>query len=137
MYSMQKSLYADAGFIPAAIKGWLISAPVLLILGAVIINSIDAGTDTLAYVSAAVSFLSAFTAGIFAGRCAGTGRLYAGLLSAAVITLSLLTVGFLVRGSELSPDGILSVVSFTFTGVAAGCAAAPKKMKKRKGAHRR
>ena len=129
---MQKSLYADAGFIPAAIRGWLISAPVLLILGAVIVNSVDAGTDTLAYVSAAVSFFSAFTAGIFAGRCAQTGR-----LSAAVITLCLLTVGFLVKGSELSPDGILSVVSFTFAGVAAGCAAAPKKMKKRKGAHRR
>lgn len=134
---MQKSLYADASFIPAAIRGWLISVPVLLILGAVIVNSVDAGTDTLAYVSAAVSFFSAFTAGIFAGRCAQTGRLYAGLLSAAVITLCLLTVGFLVKGSELSPDGILSVVSFTFAGVAAGCAAAPKKMKKRKGAHRR
>ena len=137
MYSMQKSLYADAGFIPAAIRGWLISAPALLFLGAVIINSVDAGNDTLAYVSAAVSFLSAFTAGLFAGRSAKTGRLYAGLLSAAVITLLLLTVGFLVKGSELSPDGILSVVSFTFAGIAAGCAAAPKKMKKRKGAHRR
>ena len=134
---MQKSLYADASFIPEAIRGWLISAPVLLILGAVIVNSVDAGTDTLAYVSAAVSFLSAFSAGFSAGSSAKTGRVYAALLSAAVITLSLLTIGFLIKGSELSPDGILSVVSFTFAGVAAGCAAAPKKMKKRKGAHRR
>lgn len=106
----------DLRFLPKALLGWVISAAVLLLLAAGIISKSTFSSASLGYVSSALSFLTALTAGAVAGRTRKGGALYAGLLTAAVLVICLLTAGFLAKGQDMEPSGILSVVSFSFAG---------------------
>ena len=65
-------------------------------------------------------FIAAAAAGAEAARTRGKGPLATGLLIGVVITTLLLMTGFIIAGSELAPDGILSVAAFTVSGAAAG-----------------
>ena len=116
----QKTDYADAGFILPALKAWCLSALAALLLAAVILSRLDLGGGCVGYMSSALSFISAVFAGAAAGKVRKTGVLYTAAVSAAVIVIALLTVGFIVAGAELGSSGVISVVSFTFAGCLAG-----------------
>ena len=103
-----------------AAAAWAMSATVLLIIASAIINASNCGEYIMGYVCSALSFLSAFSAGAAAVGKGRKGTLYAGALTGAVITTVLLTVGFIVKGSETEASAVLSVVSFTFAGSIAG-----------------
>ena len=99
---------------------WAISAAALILLGAVLLRILHGGEESLAYMSAAVSFLSAFAAGVAAARKNGGKRLAAGLISGFALCILLLTVGFLIKADNLDPSAVLSVASFTITGALSG-----------------
>ena len=111
-------------FLIKAAAIWLITAMILLLLSAGIISAMNLSSSSVAYFSAGVSFLSAFSAAFTA--CKGkSGKMKYGLLTGLVLTVLLIMLGFIVEGKELSADGVLSVVSFTMTGALAGGLFAP------------
>ena len=110
----------DMRFLFHGLLAWAVSALVLLPAAAFMISAAGINSGAAGYISSALSFMAA----LFAGRAAAAerqgGRLYSGLLCAAVLVTALLTLGFLIRGSEIEPSGILSVVSFSFAGCLVG-----------------
>lgn len=119
MLSANSSVF-DGKAAARAAAAWAMSAIVLLIIASAIINASNCGEYIMGYVCSALSFLSAFSAGAAAVGKGRKGTLYAGALTGAVITTALLTVGFIVKGSETEASAVLSVVSFTFAGSIAG-----------------
>ena len=103
-----------------AAAAWTSSAIVLLIITSDVINASDCGEYIIGYVCSALSFLSAFSAGAASAGKSRKGTVYVGALTGAVITTVLLTVGFIVKGTETEASAVLSVVSFTFAGSIAG-----------------
>ena len=112
-----------------AISVWCVFALALLILSSAILSRIGTGSDSLGYVSSCISFLCAAAAG---SAAAGKGdRLFvSGLLTAGVLLILLLTVGFLIRGREMDPSGVMSVVTFTVAGVFFGSVFLRKRQKR-------
>lgn len=94
---------------------WGISAAVLLPLASLICLKAGVSEGAMGYISSGLSFVIAAISGAAAARKSGGGIL-AGALTAVVIIILLLTVGFIVKGADLSSGGVLSVVSFTLTG---------------------
>ena len=120
----------DLLFLLKAGAVWLMTAVILLLLSAGIISAMNLSSSSVAYFSAGLSFFSAFAAAFSA--CAGKeGRWKCGLLIGLVLTVLLLMLGFIAIGSELSADGVLSVVSFTMTGGLAGGLFAPANRRNR------
>lgn len=104
----------------SALLVWVASALVLLCVTAFALTRLSAGEGAMGYISSALSFLTAVCAGAAVGRYSSGGAIYPALLTAAVLTTALLTIGFIVEGSSIQAAGVLSVVSFTFTGCAFG-----------------
>ena len=102
---------ADISFVIKAVIYWLLTAIPALLLASAVLSLTNADGAKFAYASAAVSFIAAAAAGAEAARARGKGPLATGLL---------LMTGFIIAGSELAPDGILSVAAFTVSGAAAG-----------------
>ena len=102
-----------------AVLAWTISAAAFVLLGALFLRLLHAGEEALVYVSAAVSFLSAFAAGLAAGK-GGGARLLSGLICGFSLCILLLTLGFLIRGEALDASAVLSVTSFTIAGAISG-----------------
>lgn len=121
MQTNKKQNYADARFIPSALAAWFISAPILLAAASAVVNRAELGGGSIGYISSLVSFLAAVAAGAAAGRVRRAGTIYTAAVSAAAITTLLLTFGFIAAGTELEVAGVLSVVSFTFSGCLVGC----------------
>lgn len=116
---------ADISFVIKAVIYWLLTAIPALLLASAALSLTNADGAKFAYASAAVSFIAAAAAGAAAAgaaaaRTRGKGPLATGLLIGVVITTLLLMTGFIIAGSELAPDGILSVAAFTVSGAAAG-----------------
>ena len=109
----------DMRFLLYGALAWGISAVVLLPIMSVICLKAGISEGAIGYVSSALSFVTAVAAGAVAARKSGGGIL-AGALTAVIIIIMLLTVGFIVKGAELSSGGVLSVVSFTLTGCVFG-----------------
>lgn len=107
---------ANLRYLLKALAAWFVAAIVLLLLAAIIVSSASVSLSAMGYISSALSFLTAAVAGMAAGRAGSGAKFYLGLITSAVIVTMLLTIGFLVRGSEMASSGILSVVSFSFTG---------------------
>lgn len=99
----------------SALAAWAISALVLLCIASLVLSKISLGEG-----SSALSFLSAVFAGAALGRAKSGGIIYPALLTAAVLVTALLTIGFIVEGADLQSSGVLSVVSFTFSGCLLG-----------------
>lgn len=110
----------EARIILSALLVWAVSALVLLCVTAFALTKLYAGEGAMGYISSALSFLTAVCAGAAVGRSSRGGPIYPALLTAAVLTTALLTIGFIVEGSSIQAAGVLSVVSFTFTGCAFG-----------------
>lgn len=100
----------------SALAAWALSALVLLCVASLILSKLSVGEAAIGYVSSALSFLSAVFAGTAVGRAKNGVVIYPAMLTAAVLVTALLTIGFIVEGSDLQASGVLSVVSFTFTG---------------------
>ena len=111
---------ADISFVIKAVMYWLLTVIPALLLASLVLSLTNADGAKFAYASAAVSFIAAAAAGAEAARKRGKGPLATGLLIGVVITTLLLMTGFIIAGSELAPDGILSVAAFTVSGAAAG-----------------
>ena len=103
-------------FLLKAFKMWCITAALLLLLSSFIVAVYAVGSDKLAYISSAVSFVSAAFAGKSAAVHRKGGTVASGLASACFIVLVLLSIGFLFDSRAVSVSGIISVVSFTFSG---------------------
>jgi len=103
-------------FLVKAAKAWCLTALPLLFLSAFIVSVYSVGSDKLAYISSAISFIAA----AFAGRCSAAkrkgGTLVSGLVSSCFIVVLLLSIGFAVDSQCISVSGVISVVSFTFSG---------------------
>jgi len=97
---------------------WLAAALILCFLTACVIRAHSVGSEYFGYISAGLSFLCAAFAGAVGSR--GEGRLGAGLLCALLLSIVLLTAGFVIGGGRLDPSGVLSVVSFSFAGCLLG-----------------
>lgn len=110
----------DVRFLVRAILAWAASAAILTPLAALILSKSGAGEGTIGYVSSALSFLTACFAGSFAMRHRHAGGLYTGLVTAAVLTVLLLTAGFIAVGADIESSAVLSVVTFTFSGCLVG-----------------
>ena len=116
-----------------AILVWGGSAILLLTLTSLILAKASAGSEILGYCSSAISFVCAAAAGFSATQQRRDMPLWQGALIAIILVILLLTLGFLVKGKDLNPSGIMSVVSFTFAGALLGTLASRKgRGKKRK-----
>ena len=102
-----------------ALLVWSFTALILLILSALILSRTGTGSAALGYLSSALSFLAAFSAGFFSSDRKGTSFLFPALLTGVFLVLILLTAGSFLQRS-LNPSGVLSVVSFTLVGVLLG-----------------
>lgn len=127
MLIREKEKLPDLGFLLSAAAAWIASAIVLLILAALTANAIGLGEQGIGYLSSALSFITAAAAGYFAAHRHGSAGFVTALTTATALVISLLTVGFLVKGEEMSPSAILSIVSFTYAGVLLGVFIHPKK----------
>ena len=101
---------------------WTTTALLLLTLASFYLSRSGLGSDVIGYVSSGISFLCAVAAGAAAAKKNGDKPLLQGLLTAVFLVITLLTLGFLARGLDLNGSGILSVVTFTISGVLFGLA---------------
>lgn len=99
---------------------WTLTALTLLTLASFVLSRTDIGSDVIGYVSSCISFLCAVAAGAASAKKNRDRPLLQGFLTAVVLVILLLTVGFLARGQDLNASGILSVVTFTISGVLFG-----------------
>lgn len=120
MFSGEKTQLPEGAVFFSAIIAWLLSAAIFLVLATFAANLAGMGEQGMGILSSLLSFLCAAAAGWAAAkRQRKSGLLTVLFISAALIVL-LLTVGFLTGGKELNPSPILSLVSFTFSGVLFG-----------------
>ena len=110
----------DLRFLLKSFIAWAVSALILLLIASFIVSKTSMGRGAIGYVSSIVSFLAALSAGAFAAKEKKVGGFYTGLMTAAVISTLLLTVGFIIEGAEIESSGVLSVVTFTFSGCLVG-----------------
>ena len=103
-------------FLLKAAGAWLLTAAFLLFPAAAFISVRGGNTQMLAYVSAGINFAAAAAAGAAVGRSRSGGSLITAFLTALVLILCLLTIGFFIRGAAPEPAGVLSVASFTLAG---------------------
>ena len=120
MHKYLKGEYYDSGFLLSAVFTWVLSAVLLLLIASIVMNEIGCNEQSIGYVSSLISFVAALSAGIAAARKRKNGVLYTALLTASVLVTALLTLGFIINGSDIEPSAILSIISFTFTGCLAG-----------------
>ena len=118
--SANPSQAVDIRFLPDAILVWFISAVVLLPIAALTAELTQCSEAGLAYISSAASFLTALAAGAKAIRTRKKGAVVTAIISALAIIILALTLGFVIAGDKLQADGILSLVTFTFSGALVG-----------------
>ena len=120
MSGKESSAQSFALTLGRGLSTWLITALILLLLFSFVISLTATSSRSMAYGSAALSFLAAAAAGSKL-RLRQTGaRLLADLLVAAIVVAVSLLIGLLLGRNGLSSDSILSVVSFTLAGVVFG-----------------
>lgn len=119
---MQKSVGSSPGLrmLVRAICAYALSAFLFLLLASFLLSRSDVGSHVLGYVSSVISFLSAFISTRQLMRSQKSHSLFAALLFGVLLVILLMTLGFLAGERALDPSGVLSVVSFTFTGVLLG-----------------
>ena len=108
-------------FLLRGLISWLISVLILLTIATIIVSKCDISTASIGYISSGLSFLTAFSAGMFALKGNKSGLLVKGMILSSALTIFLLTIGFIIKGDSMNSAGILSVVSFTFSGCLLGC----------------
>lgn len=104
----------------SAVVAWLISAAVLVSVFSLFICKTSMDSSYIGYVSSFISFASAAIAGAYSFRYKKGETLISSLVTALFIVILLLTIGFLIRGEDMTPAGLISVSSFTFAGLLLG-----------------
>lgn len=107
-------------FLITALTAWLIASVLLLILASACVSLSGMGEEGLGYVNSALSFLAALAAGAAAIRARKKRAVYTGLVSGVTITIIALTLGYIISGRDIAPDGVLSVATFTLSGALLG-----------------
>ena len=120
-----------------ALGAWMIGAVILLCAGTLLANAAGLGEQGLGYLSSAISFFCAVTAGVTAARYSRAPRLLTALVTGTALLIVLLTAGFLAKGQGMDPSPLLSAVSFTYAGVLAGALCFPNPGKRRGRSRRR
>lgn len=120
MLSNVKGEYFDSAFLFSALIIWILCASVSILIASIILNEAGLGEKSIGYISSAISFVSAAAAGWAAAKKRKKGSLYTAGITGAVLVTALLTIGFLVNGTEIEPSAVMSVVSFTFAGCMVG-----------------
>lgn len=120
MLSMKKDEFPDGLFLFSALIAWLLCAAILLVLAALIANAAKMGEQGIAYLSSGVSFLCAAAAGKAAAESKKSNSLAIAVITATALVIFLLTAGFLIRGEDMAPSSVLSLVSFGYVGVLFG-----------------
>ena len=110
----------DIRFLPDALIMWFFSTLIFLPLATLTAEITRCGEAGLAYLSSALSFLTALAAGAKAIHTRGKSSLVTAVTTALSIIIVALTLGFLIAGDKLQADGILSLVTFTFSGALVG-----------------
>lgn len=110
----------DIRFLPDAILMWFLSSIVLLPLATAAAEISKCGEIGLAYISSALSFLTALAAGAKAMKTRKKNAVVTAFISSLLIIIIALTLGFVIAGERLQADGILSLVTFTFSGALVG-----------------
>ena len=106
-----------------ALLRWGLAASALLVLASLVLAGSGTGSELLGYVSSAISFLAAVCAGTAVERNE-KGVFPKAVLTAGALIVALLTVGVLIGRSGVDASGVLSVVTFTISGVLLGAALA-------------
>lgn len=119
--SDEKQILPDTGFLVSAMAAWCMCALVTLSLTALLAATTGMGEQVLGYLSSANSFICAAAAGAAAISRSRLPRFFTALLTGTALVILLLTAGFLIRGEEMDPSSILSVVSFSYAGALTGC----------------
>ena len=132
MHPKLKGEYQDFSFLPASIFAWFLSALLLLIVVSVFFNEMGCSERSLGYASSVLSFLCAMAAGIVAGRKRKAPALYTALLTASVLVIILLTIGFLISSTMIEPSAVMSLVSFSFSGCLVGVILFPADSRRKK-----
>lgn len=112
--------YASLRFLINAFAAWIVCALLSISAASIIVIKARLPGASLGYISSALSFLCAFFAGIFAARSRRTPLLYSQSVCSGGLIIFLLTLGFIIDGENISPDKVLSLVSFTIAGVFSG-----------------
>ena len=99
---------------------WFCSALILLTAASFLLARTETGSAALGYISSGISFLCAAAAGFSLVDGKGNAGLGQSLVLALALLLLLLTIGFLVGDKHLEASGVLSVVTFTVSGVLFG-----------------
>ena len=120
MLSMKKDEFPDGLFLFSALIAWLLCAAILLVLAALIANAAKMGEQGIAYLSSGVSFLCAAAAGKAAAERKKSNSLAIAVITATALVIFLLTAGFLIRGEDMAPSSVLSLVSLGYAGVLFG-----------------
>ena len=120
LLSNEKPILPDADFLIGASAAWCLCAVVMLCMTALIAATTGLGEQVLGYLSSINSFFCASAAGAAAINRSRMSRMLTALVTGTALVILLLTVGFLIRGKEMDPSSILSVVSFTYAGVLTG-----------------
>ena len=118
--SDEKHILPDAGFLVSAIAAWCMCALLMLCMTALFAATTGMGERVLGYLSSINSFICAAAAGAAAINRSRMPRFFTALLTGTALVILLLTAGFLIRGEEMDPSSILSVVSFSYAGVLTG-----------------
>ena len=106
MHKYLKGEYYDSGFLLSALFAWVLSAVLLLLIASIVMNEIGCSEQSIGYVSSLISFVAALSAGIAAARKRKNGVLYTALLTASVLVTALLTLGFIINGSDRAISNI-------------------------------
>ena len=120
MLSVKKVEFPNGLFLVRALTSWLLCAAILLVIAALIANAAKMGEQGMAYLSSGISFLCAAAAGKAAAESKKTNNPGIALITATALVIFLLTAGFLIRGEDMAPSSVLSLVSFGYAGVLFG-----------------
>ena len=127
MFSVLRSFIPDGRCLLRAAVGWVVCSLVLLTLTTFIANTAGMGEGSLGYISSAISFLAAAAAGFVSVHGKQTGRFGTAMITATALVILLLSTGFLIKGEDMDPSSIISLVSFTYAGVLLGTVIKPAK----------
>lgn len=116
----KNKIEVDARFLLAAFTAWLASSVVLLTAASACVSISGMGEEGLGYINSALSFLAALAAGAAAIRARRKGCVYTGLVTGVTITIFALTLGYIISGRSIEPDGVLSVAAFSVSGALFG-----------------
>ena len=107
-------------FLIKALSAWLISSLMLCILFSFIVSQTSLDSSYIAYLSSIISLISAIIAGMKAASVKKSSKIYTSIFTAGFLIIFILTTAYLVASGQITTSGLISVISFTFSGVFIG-----------------